>query len=138
LRSAARRIRPTDGSDHARRAFDWLTSALGLSPGDRLRFLGVGEKQHSSSGAPGIFESTLAVAGAAIEAERRAALQAELSAAAQSLRARLLTIFDGMMSYQSGDSTPGNWVAPDLGIRLNFIGVRARDTEPPSIAQTDG
>ena len=27
---------------------------------------------------------------------------------------------DGMMSYQSGDSTFGNWVAPDLGIRLNF------------------
>src|SRR2546422_9443770 len=27
---------------------------------------------------------------------------------------------DGMMSYQSGDSTVGNWVAPDLGIRLNF------------------
>src|SRR6188474_2444102 len=27
---------------------------------------------------------------------------------------------DGMMSYQGGDSTPANWVAPDLGIRLNF------------------
>ena len=24
------------------------------------------------------------------------------------------------MSYQGGDSTPANWVAPDLGIRLNF------------------
>jgi acetyl-CoA acetyltransferase len=27
---------------------------------------------------------------------------------------------DGMMSYQNNDSTPSNWVAPDLGIRLNF------------------
>src|SRR5256884_9351621 len=26
-----------------------------------------------------------------------------------------------MMSYQNGDSTPANWVAPDLGIRLNFF-----------------
>jgi acetyl-CoA acetyltransferase len=28
---------------------------------------------------------------------------------------------DGLMSYQSGDSTPSNWVAPDLGIRLDFF-----------------
>jgi acetyl-CoA acetyltransferase len=28
---------------------------------------------------------------------------------------------DGMMSYQSGDSTPSNWVAADLGIRLDFF-----------------
>jgi acetyl-CoA acetyltransferase len=28
---------------------------------------------------------------------------------------------DGMMSYQSGDSTPSNWVSPDLGLRLNFF-----------------
>jgi len=27
---------------------------------------------------------------------------------------------DGMMSYQSGDSVFANWVAPDLGMRLNF------------------
>src|SRR4029077_14020987 len=27
---------------------------------------------------------------------------------------------DGMMSYQGGDSTPANWVSPDLGLRLNF------------------
>src|SRR3989475_7918445 len=26
-----------------------------------------------------------------------------------------------MMSYQNGDSTPSNWVGPDLGIRLNFF-----------------
>ena len=27
---------------------------------------------------------------------------------------------DGMMSYQGGDSTPANWISPDLGLRLNF------------------
>jgi acetyl-CoA acetyltransferase len=27
---------------------------------------------------------------------------------------------DAMMSYQNNDSTPANWVAADLGIRLNF------------------
>jgi acetyl-CoA acetyltransferase len=46
----------------------------------------------------------------AVEAVRRAILDAGLRAAD----------VDGMMSYQIGDSTPGNWVAPDLGIRLNF------------------
>ncbi len=28
---------------------------------------------------------------------------------------------DGMMSYQNNDSTPSNWVASDLGIRLDFF-----------------
>ena len=28
---------------------------------------------------------------------------------------------DGMMSYQNNDSTPSNWVAGDLGIRLDFF-----------------
>jgi acetyl-CoA acetyltransferase len=27
---------------------------------------------------------------------------------------------DGILSYQNNDSTPSNWVAPDLGIRPNF------------------
>jgi acetyl-CoA acetyltransferase len=31
------------------------------------------------------------------------------------------TDIDGMMSYQNNDSTPANWVAADLGIRLNFF-----------------
>src|SRR2546422_10269973 len=46
----------------------------------------------------------------AVEAVRKAILDAGLRAAD----------VDGMMSYQNGDSTPANWVAPDLGIRLNF------------------
>jgi acetyl-CoA acetyltransferase len=46
--------------------------------------------------------------------------------AVEAIRAALLDAglgrgdVDGMMSYQSGDSTPSNWVAPDLGLRLNF------------------
>src|SRR5881397_4383069 len=46
----------------------------------------------------------------AVEAIRKAILDAGLRA----------SDVDGMMSYQNGDSTPSNWVAPDLGIRLNF------------------
>src|SRR2546430_595246 len=46
----------------------------------------------------------------AVEAIRKAILDAGLRA----------SDVDGMMSYQNGDSTPANWVAPDLGIRLNF------------------
>src|SRR3989454_9494673 len=46
----------------------------------------------------------------AVEAARKAMVDAGLSA----------KDVDGMMSYQGGDSTPANWVAPDLGIRLNF------------------
>src|SRR2546422_8912788 len=46
----------------------------------------------------------------AVEAVRKAILDAGLRAAD----------VDGMMSYQNGDSTPANWVAPDLGLRLNF------------------
>jgi len=46
----------------------------------------------------------------AVEAVRKAILDAGLRA----------SDIDGMMSYQNGDSTPANWVAPDLGIRLNF------------------
>ena len=41
---------------------------------------------------------------------------------------------DGMMSYQSGDSTPSNWVSADLGLRLNFfmdvVGTGARAAQP--------
>jgi nucleotide-binding universal stress UspA family protein len=75
-----------DGSDHARRALGWLTSALALPPSTRLRLLGVAEPQHYPSSAPGILGPTLSAAVAAVEAERRAALEAELAAAAKSVR----------------------------------------------------
>lgn len=111
-----------DGSDHARRALDWLTSTLALSPATRLRFLGVAEKQHYPSSAPGILEPTLAAAVAAIEAERRAALQAELSAAAQSLRARLPTIETAVVT-----GAPADMIVRDIedsGTDLAVLGAR--------------
>src|SRR5256886_14515801 len=46
----------------------------------------------------------------AVEAVRKAILDAGLRA----------SDVDGMLDYQSGDSTLANHVAPDLGIRLNF------------------
>src|SRR5437867_5638245 len=70
---------------------------------DKYCIVGVGETEYSRNSA----RTTRAMA---VEAVRKAILDAGLTAAE----------VDGMMSYQSGDSTPSNWVAPDLGIRLNF------------------
>jgi nucleotide-binding universal stress UspA family protein len=74
-----------DGSDHARRALDWATSVLTPSPELRLRLLGVVEPQRYPS------RSGVAL-GPALERERRAALEAELSAAAGRLGARGLAV----------------------------------------------
>jgi acetyl-CoA acetyltransferase len=71
---------------------------------DRYCIVGVGETEYSRHSG----RSTRAMA---VEAIDRAMRDAGLEAAD----------VDGMMSYQSGDSTPSNWVAPDLGIRLNFF-----------------
>src|SRR5437762_193776 len=71
---------------------------------DKYCIVGVGETEYSRNSA----RTTRAMA---VEAVRKAILDAGLTA----------TGVDGMMSYQSGDSTPSNWVAPDLGIRLNFF-----------------
>jgi acetyl-CoA acetyltransferase len=70
---------------------------------DRYCIAGVGETEYSRNSG----RTTRAMA---VEAVRKAILDAGLTAAD----------VDGMMSYQNGDSTPSNWVAPDLGIRLNF------------------
>jgi acetyl-CoA acetyltransferase len=70
---------------------------------DRYCIAGVGETEYSRNSG----RTTRAMA---VEAVRKAILDAGLTAAD----------VDGMMSYQNGDSTPANWVAPDLGIRLNF------------------
>ncbi|MBI3637567.1 MAG: hypothetical protein HY216_15350 [Candidatus Rokubacteria bacterium] len=70
---------------------------------DRYCIVGVGETEYSKSSG----RTTRAMA---VDAVRAAMLDAGLRGAD----------VDGMMSYQSGDSTPSNWVAPDLGIRLNF------------------
>jgi nucleotide-binding universal stress UspA family protein len=91
-----RALRPVtialDGSDHARRALDWVTSILSLAPGVRVRLLGVAEPQHYPGSAPNIVAAPLRAAVAAIEAERRAALDTELAATAKPMSARFATV----------------------------------------------
>ena len=70
---------------------------------DRYCIVGVGETEYSRNSG----RTTHAMA---VEAIRKAILDAGLTPGD----------IDGMMSYQSNDSTPSQWVAPDLGIRLNF------------------
>src|SRR5436309_13293732 len=70
---------------------------------DRYCIVGIGETEYSRNSG----RTTRAMA---VEAIRNAMLDAGLRGAD----------VDGMMSYQNGDSTPGNWVAADLGMRLNF------------------
>ena len=70
---------------------------------DKYCIVGVGETEYSRQSA----RSTRAMA---VEAVRNAMRDAGLGKDG----------VDGMMSYQSGDSVFANWVAPDLGIRLNF------------------
>jgi acetyl-CoA acetyltransferase len=74
-----------------------------MSLRDRYCIVGVGETEYSR-------DSGRTTRAMAVDAVRRAMLDAGLGPGD----------VDGMMSYQSGDSTPSNWVAPDLGIRLNF------------------
>ena len=69
---------------------------------DKYCIVGVGETEYSRQSA----RSTRAMA---VEAVRNAMRDAGLGKDG----------VDGMMSYQSGDSVFANWVAPDLGIRLN-------------------
>src|SRR5712691_8254137 len=70
---------------------------------DKYCIVGVGETEYSR-------HSGRTTRAMAVEAVRKAILDAGLKPSE----------VDGMMSYQNMDSTPGNWVAPDLGIRLNF------------------
>ena len=70
---------------------------------DKYCIVGVGETEYSRQSA----RSTRAMA---VEAVRNAMRDAGLGKDG----------VDGMMSYQSGDSVFSNFVAPDLGIRLNF------------------
>ncbi len=71
---------------------------------DRYCILGVGETEYSRA-------SNRSTRAMAVEAVGRAMADAGIMPSA----------VDGMMSYQSGDSTPSNWVAADLGIRLDFF-----------------
>jgi acetyl-CoA acetyltransferase len=71
---------------------------------DKYCIVGVGETEYSRN-------SDRTTRAMAVEAIRTAILDAGLRP----------SDVDGMMSYQNVDSTPSNWVAPDLGIRLNFF-----------------
>jgi acetyl-CoA acetyltransferase len=71
---------------------------------DRYCIVGVGETEYSRA-------SNRSTRAMAVEAIRHAMADAGLAPAE----------VDGMMSYQSGDSTPSNWVASDLGLRLDFF-----------------
>jgi acetyl-CoA acetyltransferase len=71
---------------------------------DRYCIVGVGETEYSR-------DSRRTTRAMAVEAVRKAMHDA-------GLRARDV---DGMMSYQNNDSTPSNWVAGDLGLRLDFF-----------------
>jgi acetyl-CoA acetyltransferase len=70
---------------------------------DKYCIVGVGETEYSRHSG----RSTRAMA---VEALRKAMADAGLGRDGM----------DGMMSYQGNDSTPSEWVAADLGIRLNF------------------
>jgi nucleotide-binding universal stress UspA family protein len=114
-----------DGSDHARRALDWVT-ALPLSPGLRIRFLGVTEPQRYPASAPGVLGTTLRAAVEAIESERRAALEAELGTAARGLRARLPAIETAVIT-----GAPADVIVRDIercGTDLVVVGARGAGT----------
>ena len=81
-----------DGSAHAQRALEWLTTSFDLSLGLRLRFLGVARPAHYPATAPGLFGTTLGAEMAAVEAQARAVLEGQLVAAAKALRARISAI----------------------------------------------
>jgi acetyl-CoA acetyltransferase len=70
---------------------------------DRYCIVGVGETEYSR-------HSGRTTRAMAVEALRKAMNDAGLRPGD----------VDGMLSYQNNDSTPSNWVAPDLGIRPNF------------------
>jgi acetyl-CoA acetyltransferase len=70
---------------------------------DKYCIVGVGETEYSR-------DSRRSTRAMAVEAIRKAMDDAGLAGAQ----------VDGMMSYQSGDSTPAPWISGDLGMRLNF------------------
>lgn len=111
-----------DGSEHARRAVDWMTTTLALPAGTRIRLLGVAEPEHYPSTAPGFLGDTLRGAVAAVEAERRATLEAELGNAARSLRTRLPAIETAVIT-----GVPAEVIVADIertGADLVVVGAR--------------
>jgi nucleotide-binding universal stress UspA family protein len=114
-----------DGSEHARGALAWL-AALPLPAPTRVRLVGVAEPQHYPSSAPGILRTVLRTAVAAVEGERRVALEGALGTAAQALHGRASTI---EMIVVSG--TPADVIvrdAEDHGSDLVVVGARGAGT----------
>ena len=91
-----------DGSEHARGALAWLT-ALPLTAGTRLQLVGVAEAAHYPSSAPGAVRGTLRSAVAALEAERRALVETECAAAAETVRGRPLRVETNVPVGRPGD-----------------------------------
>jgi nucleotide-binding universal stress UspA family protein len=110
-----------DGSDHARRALEWLTGALALPPSTRLRLLGVAEAHRYPSSEPG-FGSAWTVLVGTLKAERRARIEAELSAAAASLRPRLPAIETAVLTGETADMIVGD--VEHRGTDLVVVGAR--------------
>jgi nucleotide-binding universal stress UspA family protein len=111
-----------DGSDHARRALDWLVATLPPPPGLRMRLLGVTEPQHYPASAPGILGTTLRAAVAAVDGERRAMLEAQLATMARSVRVQIPAIETAVVS-----GTPADAIVRDLercGTDLVVLGAR--------------
>jgi nucleotide-binding universal stress UspA family protein len=111
-----------DGSDHARQALEWLTTALALPPSTRVRLLGVAAPQHYPSRTPTILGSALAAAVADLKAERRARLEAQLSEAAATLRARLPAIETAVLTGEPRDMIV--WDVEHSGTDLVVLGAR--------------
>lgn len=109
-----------DGSGHGRQALGWLTGALALPPATRLRLLGVAEAHHYPSRTPSI-GSAWGVAVAALKAERRAQLEAELCAAAASLRARLPATETALLTGE-----PADMIVRDVERGTDLVVVGAR------------
>jgi nucleotide-binding universal stress UspA family protein len=111
-----------DGSDHARQALEWLTSALALPPSTRLRLVGVAATQHYPSRTPTMLGSALAAAVAELKAERRARVEAQLSTAAASLRARWPAIETAVLTGETRDMIV--WDVEHSGPDLVVLGAR--------------
>ena len=77
-----------DGSEHARRAVEWVAAHLRPSAA-RVRLLGVVETQHVPASAPGRLDALVREAVEASGRERRAALEGDLARAAAVLKGRV-------------------------------------------------
>ena len=114
-----------DGSAHARRALAWM-AALSLAPTTRIRLVAVAEPQHYPSSAPALLRETLRTSVAAVEAERRGALQEEIASAVASLGSPL-----GSIESRVVTGAPGEMIVREAerdGSDLIVVGARGAGT----------